>query len=542
MTDRMKSVLSLLWQMSLASVSNLASRLELRGTSRTATINDLEWLYAGDYVGRIERGWRQKAKLRYFLTSKGIAAAMAASGESLEWGVTEAALKRLLRQGQLVEMLYDTAPVLFGSNAVCEDRRRQYPLVKLEWLSQGPVAAMAEYQLNFRADAPFRRLTVPFVWYGIRPKPNLLPRELNQWPDGVATSCGQRKGEPARLSGVVILAADRLSGMRARRDLAPDIPRAIVTVDDANRWSVIETMQPSIFTAATMTSARTPAGPGVPERVETHLERDPVLSNCAGRTDYKLLTAIEEWPGCRAGQLARLCRHPASAVRRAVDRFAAAGLVEREGGGEIYPTDLILRAAEERDRLGHRKTRGRAGAERSPSGGRRIHMSRHESGVIELAIRFRQERIFVAAGWRMVVDHHGQTQVSPDLWALIPMGDGRGLWHGVEYERSATSEGAIERKLRPYRAALEMGMGLPLLMVCETEAAATRFEVLGAELPMSVAVYRDVQGRPFNGPTSPWQRDGATVDVGHLSRVPLCSRENRERWEYILVEGMGMQL
>ena len=291
-----------------------------------------------------------------------------------------------------------------------------------------------------------------------------------------------------------------------------------------------------------MASAKAPAGPGRPDRIEAHLERDPVLSSCAGSTDYRFLAAIEEWPGCRVGQLARLCGHPPSAARGAVERFARAGLVEREAGGGIYPTDLILRMAEERDRLGHRKTRGRAGAERSPSGGRRVHMSRHESGVVELAVRFRRERVFVAAGWRMVIDHHGQTQVTPDLWALVPMADGRGLWHAVEFERSATSERSVERKLRPYQVTWEMGMGQPTLMVCETETAAARFERLAKDLPMSVAVYRKALRQPFRGPRSPWRRDGATVDVGHLCRVPMWSRENRDHWEYILVEELGMQL
>ena len=122
------------------------------------------------------------------------------------------------------------------------------------------------------------------------------------------------------------------------------------------------------------------------------------------------------------------------------------------------------------------------------------------------------------------------------------MHDGRAMWHAVEYERSATSQGSIERKLRPYRRALQMGEGQPVLMVCETETAAARFAALGPELPMSVSVYREVLGSPFAGQASPWSYQGKAVDIDHLCRVPLWSREHRDRGEYLLVERTGMQL
>lgn len=542
LTERMLTILLLLVQMPFASVSNLAARHELRGSSRTAVNDDLQWLYKGDYVGRVERGWSQKARRRYYSTTKGIDAAMDISGEPLEWGVTETALKRLLRQGQLVEMLYDTAPRLFGSNAVDEPWRHAYPLVRLRWLSRGPVAAVAEYQLNFIGDPKVRRLVVSYTWYGLRPKPNPLPRESDRWLDGAFTSRETRTNGSFWHCGVVVLAADRLSGLRARRDLPPDIARAIITVDGSGRLSTVETMYPSIPPAVMITAAKAPADPGRPERIETHLQRDLVLANTSGCTEQRILSAIEEWPGCRVGQLARLCGHPASAVRKAAACFVEAGLVDREADGAHYPTEVILKMAEDRDRLGHRKTRGRAGAELSPGGGRRAHMSRHESGVIELAIRFRREGFCVAAGWRMVDNHGGRTQVSPDLWALVPLGDGRGLWHAVEYERSATKRSAIERKLRPYRCAMQMGEGQPVLMVCETAAAAAEFAAQGWDLPMSVAVYREALERPWSGQASPWRHGGEKVDVDHLCRMPLWSREKRDRCEYFLVESIGHQL
>ena len=186
--------------------------------------------------------------------------------------------------------------------------------------------------------------------------------------------------------------------------------------------------------------------------------------NVLGKTDHLILTTVEEWQAGNVDQIARLCGHPPSKVRKVIRRFEQAGLVEGDKDGKQYPAVVTRKFAEVRDRLGHRKTRGRAGAEWSPSGSRRAHMSEHEPGVVELAARFRKERIFAAAGWRMVVDFPYRTQIAPDLWALIPLNDGRTLWHAVEYEKTAIKDSLITLKLKPYRLALDMGRGHPLLI------------------------------------------------------------------------------
>ena len=387
-----QEILSLLREMPFASVSDLAARHELEGISRATVNHHLQWLYLRDYVGLIVRGWSQRAKRRYYLHSKGIDAVMAIANEPLEWGMTETALRRLLRQGQLLEMMYDTAPRLFSSNAVSEAWRLNFPLVRLQWVSRGPIAALAEYQYDPCGDELVPRLMVPYVWYGNRPKPNPLPRDLTEWFSEITANPGAPTGTKIYFCGIVILAADRLSGMRSRKDLEPSRPRALVTSGNACGGSLIEAMELIPTEGSISNAGVAPAHPGQPERIETeYIVQDPIQANVLGKTDHKVLTTVEEWPGCSTRQLARLCGHPPSKVRGTIDRFVKAGLMERNADGTLYPTELILKLAEDRDRLGHRKTRGRAGAERSPGGGRRAHMSRHESGVVELAIRFKRE-------------------------------------------------------------------------------------------------------------------------------------------------------
>ena len=62
--------------------------------------------------------------------------------------------------------------------------------------------------------------------------------------NGISTEGTDNSGIPSKPCGVAILAADRLSGLRACRDLPPGIPRSIVTIKDRCRGGLIESMDP----------------------------------------------------------------------------------------------------------------------------------------------------------------------------------------------------------------------------------------------------------------------------------------------------------
>ena len=383
---------------------------------------------------------------------------------------------------------------------------------------------------------------MPYAWYGFRPKPNPLPKNITQWLSEIMPGLIDQTSWQVWFGGGVILAPDRLSGMRARTDLDTITPRAIVTTDHPYGGTVIEAMEPELHRVHVEPVAKAPVRLGQPERIKSYLKDHPVHAIVQGKTSHLILTAVEEWPAGSVDQMARLCGHPPSTVRKVVRRFEQVGLVEGDEDGKLYPTAVIRAFAEDRDRLGHRKSRGRAGAERSPTGKRRAHMSEHEAGVVEIAARFKEAGIFAAAGWRMIVAFPYRTQIVPDLWALIPLNDTWAVWHAVEYEKTATEEGRIGDKLRPYRVALGMGKSHPLLMVCETEKAAERFTEIGKDLPMCVGVYHRVLKRPFYGPASAWSSHEAAVDVDHLRHVPLWSEAAHVRSRYILVERTDLRL
>ena len=542
LSSEQMAILDLLREQPFSSVADLVKRHEFQGKSRAGIHRHLQGLFTRDYVDRIEMGWTQKAKHRYFLISKGNTAVERISGKPTEWAETELALRRLSTQGQLLEMSYDIAPGLFSSGAVCTSWRCSFPLVRWRWVSRGPVSAVAQYGVTHSGNALTARLLVPFVWYGRRPKPNPLPKNGAQWLDASMAGLDDQTGSHILFGGVVILAPDRLAGMRARRDLDPSTPRAIVTADQRYGGPVIEAMMPESRKIRIGYVDKPPVRLGQPERIKSYLKDHPVHAIVQGKTSHLILTAVEEWPAGNVDQMARLCGHPPSTVRKVVRRFEQVGLVEGDEDGKLYPTAVIRAFAEDRDRLSHRKSRGRAGAERSPTGKRRAHMSEHEAGVVEIAARFKEAGIFAAAGWRMIVAFPYRTQIVPDLWALIPLNDTSAVWHAVEYEKTATEEGRIGDKLRPYRVAVGMGEGYPLLMVCETEKAAESFAALGRDLPMCVGVYHRVLKRPFYGPASAWSSHEAAVDVDHLRHVPLWSEAAHVRSRYILVERTDLRL
>ena len=130
------------------------------------------------------------------------------------------------------------------------------------------------------------------------------------------------------------------------------------------------------------------------------------------RSDHRILVALEEWAGSSERRLGKLSGHHKEA-EETIRRFIKKGLAERVGR-LLYPTRLIQEWAVERDRLARRRSRGRAGAERSVTGRRREHMGRHDAGVNELATVFLQCGVYAAPGWKLTINYPNKTQIAPD--------------------------------------------------------------------------------------------------------------------------------
>ena len=100
------------------------------------------------------------------------------------------------------------------------------------------------------------------------------------------------------------------------------------------------------------------------------------------------------------------------------------------------------------------------------------------------------QRWFATSGLRMVINFPDETQVAPDVWLIMPMGNGWGLLVAGEYEQSANIPARAEKKLKPYNVARLLGAEVPMVMTCK-ERAVQAFRVGGHHLTMLVASFRE---------------------------------------------------
>ena len=100
------------------------------------------------------------------------------------------------------------------------------------------------------------------------------------------------------------------------------------------------------------------------------------------------------------------------------------------------------------------------------------------------------QRWFATSGLRMVINFPDETQLAPDLWLIIPIGDGTGLLVAVEYEQTAKNSKRVEVKLHPHFVARDLNAPFPMLMACK-EKAVPIFQAQGVGLFMLVASLQD---------------------------------------------------
>ena len=524
-TLRDRTMLLLLWwisQMPLASAKNLSDI----GFFPLGKIHRLlQEIVDYGCIGRLELGVGRRKTSRYFLHRKGIGCLN--QGLPLifryAWQVTEPALERFICRLRMKEAIYDVATRILQSNAVrtpaffdttpdgAESKamfNADMRLVRFTWLRSGPVHAIAEYR-----DRDGETCNLPFLWYGLHHGPDPLPSAISELFAGLKTAPDALwYGEPASPGGLVIVAIDRLAAFRARTQLAPQLPTAIV---DAS-GNLIETLTPMRPYGALIETTVLPGPLGVPENLDRVVQNDATLAAVCGVPKNAAFEWIENWPGSRTTEVAEGIGQPRSAVRAIVDELIAAGLVRRYQGA-FYLDRAGLIAAAKRDRVSYQTVSKRLMGYLKDA--RCRHMKKHDLAVVRLALKFKKAGWFVAPGWRHLFNLANKTQVDPDLWLLLPIGDGRGIWTCVEYERSATDDSKIDGKIGPYRTLLLEGQATPMLMVTEEREPAEIFASRGDDIPMLVATHDDVISGPWYGPESVWRFRGATVDIGHLMTV-----------------------
>ena len=296
-----------IWQMPLASAKNLSDI----GFFPVAKVHRLlQDLASQGYIGQLEIGLGYRRQARSFLHRKGVNFVNSAFGRTpqYDWQVTEDALRRFIRRPRMMEAIYDVATRTLRSSAVDtpaffeptpegiseELMNAHMRLVRFTWLRSGPVHAIAEYREHSR----FGRNLSFFPLFGTD---CTMGRTLYPLTISESLYAGLKTmhptllwyGVPASPGGLVIVAIDRLAAFRARTQLPPYLPTAIV---DAS-GNLIKTLTPMRPYGALIETTVLPGPLGVPENLGRVVQNDEKLAAVCGVPKNAAFEWIENWPG-----------------------------------------------------------------------------------------------------------------------------------------------------------------------------------------------------------------------------------------------------
>ena len=544
-------ILSWLWQWPLSSAKDLEG-LGLFGLSKIHNL--LKAAADTGLVMGVRQGRTFEVQNRYFLDLKGIYQVRNYYRIGLEWQVTEEGVKRLIQRLRMVEAIYRVLPGVWRSGAVAfprsffldtdpdadpltlDDTMR---LTRFHWVRQGEAHAIAQFQTVDGSD-----VCIPVHWYGIHHKTDTIP-DLAAFYDMLDTAPDFRYPGLASPPGVVIVAVDPLAALQAQRGYAPGLPAAIVS-PEGRLFQKMMPVPPRGFVRGTGDAA---GRLGTPAKVVEWLDK-PEIAAINGVTKRAAAEWVENWPSCLTTDVAEGIGQPRSKTTAILDALMVPledhsqpasyprRLVQKMERSRLYLGTAGILPASRRDRTSYQTALSPLAGYLNPRGRWRRSQADHSRRVARLAIRFQKEKapLFVAPGWRLVINYENKTQLAPDLWLQVPSGDGGLVWHCVEYEQTAVKGDDINGKLNPYRIAMnELREPWPLLVICKTRDAADEFGVQGDDLPMLLAVYDEVideKERGLNGERSVWRYRGGRVDISHLVglMVGLDGRPNPSEW------------
>jgi hypothetical protein len=528
-------ILSWLWQCPLAAAKDLEGFVEMFKLSKVHSL--LNAAVDGGLVVCVRQGRTLEVQGRFFLDLKGIYQVRDHYRIPLEWQVTEEGVKWLVQRLRMVEAFYRLLPGLWQSGALAgpvsffpspdpdsdpltlDDRMR---LVGFRWTRQGPAHSVAQYRTCEGHD-----VWMPAHLYGIHHN-DKAPGDLGDLFKDLDTSADFWHQAPASPPGLVIVATDPLAAYRAKHLYAPALPKAVVSPEGR----IFRPMQPSCPMGSVNGTGDPPGRLGKPAKVAAWLEK-PERSAMNGVTHRKAVEWVESWPGSLMVDVAEGVSQPRSKTAEILESLKfpledqskpdskPRRLVQEFEESRLYLGTAGMLAASRRDRVSYNAVKAPLGSYLNPEGRWRRNQMDHNAHVAKLAGRFRKgEGMFVAPGWRLVINYPDLTQIAPDMWLQVPWEESLVVWHCVEYEQSAEEDGDIDDKLNTYRTAKMQSNDLWLvLMICRTRAAADRFLVRGDDLPMLVAVYGEVMDKEnhgFYGEASVWRYRGARVDIDHL--------------------------
>ena len=509
--------LSLVEQYPFCSASDLALHGIFTAQKQTALLNSL---YDSGYAARLTAGRRFPAQTRYHILRKGLNTVRQELNTPITWQDTAAGLEEIFRFLPIVETLNRLVPRLFSSGAI-----QDLPLVipshcapdaallrfddttkpaRFQWLQstrKGVLTAAAFYRNEDGAE-----LLLPYVWEGLEHRDVNLSADLAELREDLPGDCDFWYGTERRPVGVVIVVPDQLGALRLTDVLDRSVPAAIIDQTGIVLQRLIPGLPQGNMSLPVPSNSRV----GNLANLTTFFTANSLFSTVTDVLTHRVLRWIELHPGCNQAGIAAALSHNRPPIASCLASLSNAGVIEETGGRYEMTDHGIIHFAAKQDRVSVNTVKGRYNTGRPKP--------RHKVALARLAVRFREKKLLVAPGWRRVMNLPNITQIQPDLWLLIPYDQGMYVWYAVEFERSATEEPDIGKKLEPYRIFAEEKFPLPMLMICEKPAAADNFVRSGGDLPMLVSTLDEVLHGDFEGDASVWRKGNAKVDISSLSR------------------------
>ena len=509
-------VLSLVEQYPFSSASDMA----LHGIFNAQKLTGLlQSLHGNGYVARLAVGRRFQAQTRYHILRKGLNTLIRELNTPISWQDTAPGLEAIFRFLPIVETLNRLVPRLWTIGAI-----QDLPLVlpshcmpdatilrfdhttkpaRFQWLQstqKGVLTAAALYRNDDGAE-----LLLPFIWQGLQHRDGHVAANFADVREDLPGDSDFWYGTDRRPVGVVIVVPDHLGAMRLIDVLDRAVPAAVIDQTGV----VLQRLIPALPQGNMSLPAPTNPRVGNLANLGYTLTANPALSTVTDVLTDRVLRWIELFPACNLSGIAIALGHNRQQVGKCLASLTRAGLIEAKAG-RYELTDPGANFAARQDRVSPGTVKGRYNTGREKP--------RHKVGLARLAVRFREKKLHVAPGWRRLMNLQGETQIQPDLWLLIPGDQGTYVWHTVEFERSATGEAEINKKLAPYQIFADEVFPLPMLMICESPDAAERFLRIGDDLPMLVSTLDEVLHGDFQGAASVWRYGKSNVDISSLSQ------------------------
>ena len=199
-------------------------------------------------------------------------------------------------------------------------------------------------------------------------------------------------------------------------------------------------------------------------------DNQPALSVVLnGVATHRIIDLVLEFSGMRARHLKSLLPRTMDPMSRILRRLVDREILQvRHGMHYLGPQGMIYVAR--RDRTSLKELQARVASDIHEDHDRVGPRWRHTDGVNDIVVALRRAGITVHAGRLQVTNIGQETQLAPDLLMEVRISGVRSLVH-IEFERSATDDGAIRAKLEPWRIAMDHDLPYLVAFVCETKAA-----------------------------------------------------------------------